>query len=64
VGGYYIHVSSGQGGGGAIIFMEKELLHFFMSVVDRLEVVVTRCHRGGRMRNINAWYLNTHMVYL
>ncbi len=25
---------------------------------------VTRCHRGGRLRNINAWYLNTHMVYL
>ncbi len=26
--------------------------------------IVSRCHRGGRMRNINAWYLNTHMVYL
>ncbi len=25
---------------------------------------VSRCHRGGRMENINAWYLNTHMVYL
>jgi hypothetical protein len=21
-------------------------------------------HRGGRMKNINSWYLNTHMVYL
>ncbi len=21
-------------------------------------------HRGGRTGNINAWYLNTHMVYL
>jgi hypothetical protein len=21
-------------------------------------------HRGGRMKKINAWYLNTHMVYL
>ena len=26
--------------------------------------IVSRCHQGGRMRNINAWYLNTHMVYL
>jgi hypothetical protein len=25
---------------------------------------VSLCHRGGRMENINAWYLNTHMVYL
>jgi hypothetical protein len=29
-----------------------------------VNVIVSRCHRGGRMRNINAWYLNTHMVYL
>jgi hypothetical protein len=21
-------------------------------------------HRGGRIKKINAWYLNTHMVYL
>ncbi len=21
-------------------------------------------HRGGRIQKINAWYLNTHMVYL
>ncbi len=21
-------------------------------------------HVGGRMKKINAWYLNTHMVYL
>ncbi len=21
-------------------------------------------HRGGRTGNVNAWYLNTHMVYL
>jgi hypothetical protein len=27
-------------------------------------VSVSLCHRGGRMENINAWYLNTHMVYL
>jgi hypothetical protein len=27
-------------------------------------VCVSLCHRGGRMENINAWYLNTHMVYL
>ncbi len=27
-------------------------------------IIVSRCHRGGRMRNINAWYLDTHMVYL
>jgi hypothetical protein len=27
-------------------------------------VPVSLCHRGGRMENINAWYLNTHMVYL
>ncbi len=29
-----------------------------------VSIIVPRCHRGGRMRNINAWYLNTHMVYL
>jgi hypothetical protein len=29
-----------------------------------VHIHVSRCHRGGRMRNINAWYLNTHMVYL
>ncbi len=25
---------------------------------------VSLCHRGGRIQKINAWYLNTHMVYL
>ncbi len=29
-----------------------------------LVIPVSLCHRGGRMENINAWYLNTHMVYL
>ncbi len=29
-----------------------------------LMLIVSLCHRGGRMENINAWYLNTHMVYL
>ncbi len=29
-----------------------------------ITVSVSLCHRGGRMENINAWYLNTHMVYL
>ncbi len=28
------------------------------------KTIVSLCHRGGRMENINAWYLNTHMVYL
>ncbi len=32
--------------------------------MSMIVIGVTRCHRGGRMRNINAWYLNTHMVYL
>jgi hypothetical protein len=27
-------------------------------------LVVLHRHRGGRTGNINAWYLNTHMVYL
>jgi hypothetical protein len=27
-------------------------------------IIVLHRHRGGRMENINAWYLNTHMVYL
>ncbi len=30
----------------------------------KMIVNVSLCHRGGRMENINAWYLNTHMVYL
>jgi hypothetical protein len=36
------------------------------AAVDHIRIgrSVSRCHRGGRMRNINAWYLNTHMVYL
>jgi hypothetical protein len=29
-----------------------------------LRISVSRRHRGGRMQKINAWYLNTHMVYL
>jgi hypothetical protein len=28
------------------------------------DMFVSLCHRGGRVENINAWYLNTHMVYL
>jgi hypothetical protein len=31
-------------------------IHRFIAVLHR--------HRGGRAGNINAWYLNTHMVYL
>ncbi len=27
-------------------------------------IAVSLCHRGGRIQKINAWYLNTHMVYL
>ncbi len=27
-------------------------------------VCVSHRHRGGRIQKINAWYLNTHMVYL
>jgi hypothetical protein len=27
-------------------------------------ITVSLCHRGGRIQKINAWYLNTHMVYL
>jgi hypothetical protein len=27
-------------------------------------VNVSHRHRGGRIQKINAWYLNTHMVYL
>ena len=27
-------------------------------------VSVSLRHRGGRIQKINAWYLNTHMVYL
>ncbi len=30
----------------------------------KTNISVSLCHRGGRMENINAWYLNTHMVYL
>ncbi len=33
-------------------------------VCSNVSVSVSLCHRGGRMENINAWYLNTHMVYL
>ncbi len=33
-------------------------------LVSRPIISVSLCHRGGRMENINAWYLNTHMVYL
>ncbi len=29
-----------------------------------LITVVPYRHRGGRIQTINAWYLNTHMVYL
>jgi hypothetical protein len=29
-----------------------------------LFTIVSLCHRGGRIQKINAWYLNTHMVYL
>jgi hypothetical protein len=32
--------------------------------VESIYAIVSLCHRGGRMENINAWYLNTHMVYL
>ncbi len=32
-------------------------------VVDNIHIV-TLCHGGGWSRKINAWYLNTHMVYL
>jgi hypothetical protein len=37
-----------------------------IQLLDNATVVTTvsLCHRGGRMENINAWYLNTHMVYL
>ncbi len=32
---------------------------------DMIEIrSVSHRHRGGRTGNINAWYLNTHMVYL
>ncbi len=27
-------------------------------------ITVSHRHRGGRIQKINAWYLNTHMVYL
>ncbi len=27
-------------------------------------IIVLHRHRGGRAGNINAWYLNSHMVYL
>ncbi len=27
-------------------------------------IVVVPYHGGGRSKKINAWYLNTHMVYL
>jgi hypothetical protein len=27
-------------------------------------ITVPYRHGGGRMKKINAWYLNTHMVYL
>ncbi len=37
---------------------------YFLQTIFLELTSVTRCHRGGRMRNINAWYLNTHMVYL
>jgi hypothetical protein len=29
-----------------------------------VDLTVLHRHRGGRTGNINAWYLNTHMVYL
>jgi hypothetical protein len=47
--------------------MEEHLLPFMkfhQTTHFLLDGTVSRCHRGGRMRNINAWYLNTHMVYL
>ncbi len=37
---------------------------FLVIYVCRGRGSVSLCHRGGRMENINAWYLNTHMVYL
>ncbi len=41
------------------------VLDFSMDMDFVMDIgIVSRCHRGGRMRNINAWYLNTHMVYL
>ncbi len=40
--------------------VEKSVKDMIMSSV----VTVSLCHRGGRIQKINAWYLNTHMVYL
>ncbi len=38
--------------------------HAFILGTQVLMVAVSLRHRGGRIQKINAWYLNTHMVYL
>jgi hypothetical protein len=56
-----------------LIFFEDDILPFFL--LDFLALfaiaMAVQCfsnvlhrHRGGRISKINAWYLNTHMVYL
>ncbi len=42
-------------------------IHFQKTASRKLaltERTVSLRHRGGRIQKINAWYLNTHMVYL
>jgi hypothetical protein len=39
------------------------VLHSSRSIVY-FYILVSHRHRGGRIQKINAWYLNTHMVYL
>ncbi len=34
------------------------------SIFYNYTVVVVPDHDGGRRKKINAWFLNTHMVYL
>ncbi len=37
---------------------------YLSSVKMHDDILVSLRHRGGRIQKINAWYLNTHMVYL
>ncbi len=46
----------------SLVFILKYIV--WTQTQNSIFVIVSLCHRGGRIQKINAWYLNTHMVYL
>ncbi len=39
-------------------------IQVYIQIFCQIVMCVSLRHRGGRIQRINAWYLNTHMVYL